>query len=517
MEEITRRPIALCLLDEFSYFCFQPEFDHLIPINPKDILGVQNILENTKIDLFLCETVWDAYQSGYDIGNIPPKLKKKRLLEMSNLTKLFESYGIPTIFWNKEDNKHYQKFKAFASLFNYILTTDVRTLKDYRRECPRARKVDVMIFAAQPLIHNPIRDDDQRYEGDVFFAGKWYEFPERKKELEELLNLPRHIKLDIYDRSFRGRSKTRFPKRLAHRVKRGLTYKEVVQKYKKYPIMINANSVKGSTTMFSRRVPEALCCDITVLTSPSRSLKNLFGSNLYFVRDRQEATKKIEFLLRNPTIRKRNDHNARRKILQKHTYFNRLQQICQMISFPIPKLRRGVIIVRILSNHEELDQDLYDQMKDQTYPDIVDNIAVDIDDYEQTFQTFQDLFIFRSVRGYVFEEVGFVAIVHPNNQYGMDYILDGILSYQYLPDTRLIGKASIYTINDGELEHVYPELEQTYTKFIHPHTFIYTLKGSMSDNLVSLKHLLYNLGDQTLDEPDIPIYSVDSYSFISGT
>lgn len=519
MEEIIKKPRALCLLDEFSYHCFLPEFEELIPIDPRYIRNICELLGRKKFDLFLCETVWDAYGCGYDMGNVPSKIRKVRLQEIKALNTILRKLGIPSVFWNKEDNHHYYKFFRFANLFDYVLTTDSRTLQQYKKDCPAIKDVDVMIFAAQPFIHNPIKESGSiTFEGDIFFAGKWYEFPDRKKELEEILSLPSYIHLDIYDRSYRGNIPSRFPRRFLRKVKKGLSYKEIVKKYKRYPLMLNTNSVKGSPTMFSRRVPEALACGISVLSTPSKSLQSYFGPTMYFVRNRNDTTNKIVYLLRNSIVREQNNHNARRRILQRHTYFRRVQQICRFLSIPVPQKREGVVILRVVSDNKEKNQELALAMQKQTYPDIITIIPLDLNKGERAIQLISDLFLHRQIEGVKFDRIGFIAVVYPDNEYGADYILDNVLSYQYLPHTKVIGKASIFRRKGDLVEHLYPELEQRFTQFLHPATLVYSLAGSEDDRRKTLAHMRIMLGDMDVTNTDFDIhpYSVDSYSFISG-
>jgi len=513
MEEIIKKPKACCLLDEFSYYCFQPEFSDLVPLRPKSWFDV---LKAEKFDFFLCESVWRAYGSGYNIGDVVKKEKERRYQEMKVLLRFMRSIGLPTIFWNKEDNVHYSKFLRFARLFDYVLTTDVRTLRDYQRDCPLAKKIDVMIFAAQPLMHNPIRVKE-KYQGDIFFAGRWYNFPERKKELEELLDLPRQIRLHIYDRAYRGKQKSIFPRKFLPRVRKGITYPEMVEKYKRYPIMLNANSVKGSPTMFSRRVPEGIACGISIISSPSISLQSLFNG-VHFVRSREETTQTVVSLIRNKETRERINHNLRRKVWQRHTYFHRVQQMCRMLEIPIPERREGVAILRVIHEVNEMTDSenakLYKEMRGQTYPHILANIPLLITEEENVLKTLKDLFLRRKIDGRVLDNLGFVAFVYPRNRYGQDYILDSVMSYLYLPDVRVIGKGSVITRARSSLQKLHPENEQAFTTNLHPHTLIYSLKGDLRERANTLIHARGSLGEN-VSPVKIKSFSVDSFSFIS--
>jgi hypothetical protein len=267
--------------------------------------------------------------------------------------------------------------------------------------------------------------------------------------------------------------------------------------------------------MFARRVPEAIACGISVLSTPSKSLNTYFGPNLYFVKDRYQATGQILNLLQHDGARRQNNHNARRKVLQKHTYFNRIQQICRFLSIPIPQRRTGVAILRVVTSPEQ-GQKLYTQMLKQTYPEVLVNIPLVLTNVDETVNNLTDLFLNRRMKDKQLDTLGFVAVVYPGNEYGVDYILDNILSYQYLPDTKVVGKASIYRRKGTFLEHMYPDLEQSFTEFLHPHTLVYSLAGSIQTREKTLNYLRHMLGDESVEKPKLTSYSVDSYSFISG-
>ena len=197
MELLNKKPNVLCILDDFSFTCFKPECENLIPFDSK---SWKQQISHYKFDFLLCESTWKPIGNHFTLGNSEMKVKIKLFYELKYVILYCKQLKIPTVFWNKEDNVHYNIFKLYASLFDHIFTTDNRTINLYKKECKNAKTVDTMIFAAQPLIHNPI--GIYKYEGDVFFAGGWYKFPERMAELEEILQLPNSINLHIYERHF---------------------------------------------------------------------------------------------------------------------------------------------------------------------------------------------------------------------------------------------------------------------------------------------------------------------------
>lgn len=508
MELINKKPTVLCILDEFSFNCFKPECEKLIPLHQK--IWKQQVKDN-KIDFLLCESAWKPIGSHYLIGTRDKKTRNMLYNELKYITLFFKALKIPTVFWNKEDNKHYHHFKLFAGLFDHVFTTDIRTLPFYKRECRNIKSINTLMFAAQPILHNPVRVESSTYEGDIFFAGGWYNFPERVRELSELLQLPSSIKLHIYERGFTGKN-SKFPVKFRRRIRNGIDYLEMSNKYKRYPIMLNVNSVKGSTTMFSRRVPEALLCGVSVISSPSIAIKKTFP-HVFLKKTKEQLTTTVKYLLDNSEFRYEYNHNGRRAILQNHLYLNRMEKICNVINIPPPKYRTGVVNLYITSKNSTHNHLLLSDIKKQTYDNIICNIEVM--NSPIIINVLKNLFYHRKLPdGKVDESIGFVCLFHPKSRYEGNYVLDSILSYKYFEDIDIVGKACINSWENDKIKLLYPELENRYTEYIHPHTVTISLSGDVSKREKKLNYLRTILGDPNAPKEDLKIYSSDKYNFI---
>jgi len=409
------------------------------------------------------------------------------------------------------DNKHYYKFKLFAGLFDHIFTTDERTLSLYRKDCPYSKSINVLKFAAQPILHNPVRTENYKYEGDVFFAGGWYHFPQRVRELTELLQLPLSIKLHIYERGFKGNN-SKFPRMFQKRIKKGISYIEISEKYKKYPIMLNVNSVKGSTTMFSRRVPEALLCGVTVISSPSISISKLFP-HVFISYSKEHLSSTIKYLLQNSDFRNEHNHNGRREILQNHTYYTRMMKICKIINIKPPVYRNGVVNLYVTSDNITHNNLLISDIQKQTYENVVCNIEVT--NSHLIINILKNLFFHRKLPdGTINETIGYVCLFNTKSRYESNYILDSILTYSYFKDIDVIGKACFNIWENSKINILYPELENRYTDLIHPHTVTISLFGDIEKKEKKLKYLRNILGDKNVAKENLKIYSSDRYNFV---
>jgi SAM-dependent methyltransferase len=327
------------ILDEMSAACFGPECD-LVPLT---LEGWREQLDERQPDLLLVESAWkgNGGEWQYRIARYP----RKDLAGLPALRGLLEGCrerGIPTVFWNKEDPVHFDRFAEAASLFDHVFTTDSGCVERYRA-LPGERTVEPLPFAAQPRIHNPASVVPER-SASPCFAGAWYRdrHPDRRRALEALLDAARPHGLVIYDRRFGGeRSAYGFPDRFAPHVLGNLPYERVLDVYKSHRVFLNANSVADSPTMCSRRVLELAACDTAILSTPGVALAALLGEGLVAEAGEEgEAALALERLLEDEAERARRTRAARRAVFSSHTYAERLATIVTTAGLDASPLRR---------------------------------------------------------------------------------------------------------------------------------------------------------------------------------
>jgi hypothetical protein len=198
-----------CILDEFSALCFRPE-SNLVFLRPDNW---RNILERTRVDMLFVESGWR--------GDSNAREKKVAAAEGSNVEALLELVdyckrnGIRTVFWNKEDPSHFDSFIRSASSFDHVLTSDAGMISDLIRP---VLSYGLQIYEGQHGVpcRNPVA----------------CRFPE------------------AYHKASKGR----------------LEYPTMVPAYKQYNVFLNLNSVKQSSTRFSRRVFEILVSGTPVIS-----------------------------------------------------------------------------------------------------------------------------------------------------------------------------------------------------------------------------------------------------------
>ena len=333
-------PRVAVILDEFSASALSQEWDclHLFPKSWREQLQAGTI------DLLFVESAWSGRGHQW-AGKISGADHSSSVLR--DVTQWCGEHGVPTVFWNKEDPPHYDDFLAAAKLFDHVFTSDASRIPAYLSDLKHDR-VDVLPFAAQPVIHNPVRPKDGWHERDVAFAGMYFEnkYPERKAQLEIVLAAAKNasakmdIGLEIFSRQFGGDAKYQFPPEFANHVVGSLDYPEMVTAYKAFKTFLNVNSVVDSPTMCPRRIFEIVASGTNVITTGSDAIGTHFAPDeIFTVGTQQEAESLLLALHRNPALGERQLHRGQRRIWREHTYSHRSNKV---LAATVPHLAQGV-------------------------------------------------------------------------------------------------------------------------------------------------------------------------------
>ncbi|MDZ4091193.1 MAG: glycosyltransferase [Arthrobacter sp.] len=325
---------AAVILDDFSALAFGTEWN-CTSLSPRTWLEQ---LSDSPVDLLVVESAWNGNKGQWS-GKVVGK-EHAPSSPLVELTSWCREQGIPSVFWNKEDPPHYDDFLAAARLFDVVFTSDANKIADYVRDLGHDR-VDVLPFAAQPLIHNPVRPKYGWHERDLAFGGMYFaeKYPERREQLDLLLAAAESASgamvtgLEIFSRQMGGEPKYQFPPPFADRVVGSLDYPEMLTAYKAYKTFLNVNSVVDSPTMCSRRVFEIIASGSNVVTTPSAAIGTHFGPDeIFTVATEAEAEQLLRALHRNPELGERQLHRGQRRIWREHTYRARSNQILAAVA-----------------------------------------------------------------------------------------------------------------------------------------------------------------------------------------
>ena len=348
-QDPTDRLRIAAILDPFSEESFRPDCDLTrVPASGSD----RHLDEHTP-DLLLVESAWvgngGAWRGRITGDNGPSDA-------LVALVAACRDRGIPTVFWNKEDPFHFERFRETARLFDVVFTTDENSVQRYRETLGHDR-VGALPFAAQPTLHNPISLAEPRINAPCF-AGTYYRNrdPEHLRHLEALLDAARDFGLVIFDRTFGDdRPQFGYPERFHPHIKGYLSYQDVVRAYKTYAVFLNGSSVADSPTMVSRRVFEILGCGTPLVSAPNAAITNFFGDLVPVVSDEADAKEALDALLSDTAVWRQARERAYRLVLQEHTYAHRLAEIGRRTGYEFdPDGRRRVCVIGIADTIEEV-------------------------------------------------------------------------------------------------------------------------------------------------------------------
>ncbi|HEY0485764.1 MAG TPA: glycosyltransferase [Mycobacteriales bacterium] len=336
-------PRIVGVLDGMSVAGFGPDCELLLP----GTTGWQADVEAFEPDMLLVESAWrgndDAWR--YCVGTYTAE-EYRGLPQLRALVEWFRARGLPTVFWNKEDPVHFEKFAEAARLFDIVFTSDENSIERYRAQGGAASFVGALQFAAQPRLHHPF--GPARRDPSPVFAGTFYRnrHEDRQGTLAMLLSAAKPFDLRIYDRAHGDTSgHFGFPDDVADRVLGSLPYTELVDVYRRHRVFLNTNSVTASPTMFSRRVFELLACGTAVVSTPSDGLARQFGGIVDIVETPEEATAALQALLGSDGVWRQRHAEGIRSVMTQHTYAHRLAQICDAAGVARPALPSDYALV----------------------------------------------------------------------------------------------------------------------------------------------------------------------------
>lgn len=343
------KPYVIGIMDEFTTGCFEQDVN-LIQPRPDNWYA---LAEKYPPAFFFIESAWKGNSGSWqyrvaDYANKPGQ-------EVVHICQYAREKGIPTLFWNKEDPVHHDKFMCSAKLVDYIFTTDANMKTSYQAKTGNSN-VHALPFAAQPALHKPAPLAGRKPR--ACFAGSWYgnRHAERGQAMRWLLQAANEYGLDIYDRNH-GTGIFPFPDEYQAGIKGSLPYKELCDEYSRYRVFLNVNSVTDSPTMFSRRVFELMACGTPVVSTYAKGIENLFESNaVWLVHSQEEADEAIRTLMTDDAEWRRRSLAGIRTVFAKHTYAHRLNDIFETLGVAarIPT-DPSILLVAEVRSQAELD------------------------------------------------------------------------------------------------------------------------------------------------------------------
>lgn len=506
---------VIFIADEFTTRSFEPEFN-VIKVSPENW---QKEVEGKDIDFFFCESAWQGNDGKWQYKIA--EYNKQDQTELLELLEFCEENKIPSVFWNKEDPVHYDRFINTAKKFNHIFTTDINTIDEYRKSTGHSN-IYPLQFAAQPLYNNPLMKYEKRLE-KCCFAGTYFQnrYPERQESTKNILREGQKYGLDIYDRNYLlDKEELKFPKEFDRNIKGTLKYYEIDKAYKGYKCLLNVNSVTESPTMFSRRVFEALASNTPVISTYSKGIANTFKDSIKVFKEEKYLVKYFENIMNNKQEFEKLKLKGLREVMQFHTYKNRVEYLINKIGIRYKEEKNDLInCISVCKSKDEVNKIIkmfeyqsYENKKLKLfitnftgYEEIINNHnTINIEIYNLEFldilENISKLCLF-----------GKIAFFSSNNYYGKNYLLDLALAFIY-------SKASIVTKSDYK---TLIEMKNT--------DYYYTNSGKLENSLIDseiiknygiedFKKLIFNEIDiQYFSKLGFRILRIDGFNYLENT
>jgi spore maturation protein CgeB len=496
------------VMDEFTYKSYLPECN-LYQLSVQDPI---NKLEQIKPDLLFIESAWRGLNNEWERKIGFPSV------ELIEIIQWCKERFIPTIFWNKEDPIHFETFITTATLFDYVFTTDLDCIGMYKSALGHDR-VYFLPFACQPKNQNPLEKYPRK---DIFsFAGGYYlRYPERIKDLESYIEfLPNYRPLEIFDRNY-GKEDTnyKFPEKFEPFIVGTLPFDEIDKAYKGYNYAINLNSIKQSQSMFARRVFDLVASNTTVVSNYSRGMRLLFGDLIFSSDSGRQIVEKLAEVDKESNRLKKIKLAGLRKVLQEHTYEERLRYIASKTLKKVYKSdSNNILIIALVKNKDHL-RNIVDNYSSQLYENkkliiVFDNIFI----YDQSLLKNIDIKIYlkNDAKILTLSSLGFdgswIGGFSPNDYYGRNYLIDLVMARKY-SNALAVGKKTINCI----------EFNQPVLKNInHEYSFVQEISfrsGIGSRNILNGDINLYDfaIGIDTESFINEKLFSIDQFNYLKN-
>ncbi len=324
--------IAL-ISDELTYIALKNEvsIQAITPVNYKTVLS------RWKPDLLMVESAWQGYGNTWKFKIASYRLRPwKNNIALKRVVRYAKELGIPTVFWNKEDSVHFDRFIKSARLFDHIFTVDENAVPKYRAVVDSQVSVNTLMFAVQPQIHH-FSGFDFKYNQANFIGSYSTHIHERRREWQHMMfeSVCRSgLGLTIYDRNSERLSENyRYPELPCIEINPAISYMETAQIYKDYTLSLNVNTIEDSPTMFSRRLIEILACGGVAVTNPTLATETMFEGYCHVV-STEEEMQELFYRVNKFGLNEQDKEMAKagaEYVAKYHTWRHRLEEVINVI------------------------------------------------------------------------------------------------------------------------------------------------------------------------------------------
>ncbi|SMF38555.1 CgeB family protein [Pseudobacteriovorax antillogorgiicola] len=443
-DKVRETPKKLCeirmaaVVDPITFHSFEPDINIEV-IHP---LSWKSQLTKMEPHLLFVESAWFGIN-----GEWKGKIRDRPHAILKRIVAFCRSRSIPTVFWNKEDPVHFDRFIEAATLFEYVFTTDVNSIPRY--QSTGIYDCQLLEFGFQPLLSNPIETHKRKMA--ACFAGSYYrELPERNIAFKNLIDaIKPNLDIEIYDRNFGTTNpEKQFPEEYRELIAGGLSFRDIETAYKGYECGINVNTVTDSPSMLSRRVYELIASNTLVITNKAESIETKFPTGIITADNHDDMRDSLK-VLRDRESLNRQKIKLLRQVLKNDRFSIRLHQVLRRIGYCLDKSEPIVVVIAKPDTQEELNLVLHNYNR-QSYRN---KKLIILSDKKHNLigkdvQVIQNLDLPR-IREQL-TSVKWLALWRPRDLYLAHYIEDLAIATHYC-SAGVIGKNSYYQMIDGDL------------------------------------------------------------------
>lgn len=287
-------------------------------------------------DILFVESAWKGYAEKwkYKIAAYPEHPRRNND-SLSKVVQYARKMGIPTVFWNKEDGVHFERFIDSARLFDYIFTVDEQVIPKYREVLAADVPVNTLMFPIEPTIHG--FDGFHFQHTTANFVGSYsHHVHARRRAWQNILFGAcgaSGLGVVAFDRNSDRKSHDyRYPAIPGLSVKPAVPHIRTADIYKQYLVSLNVNTIEDSRTMFSRRLIEVLACGGIAVTTPSRAIEQHFKDFCHVVHSEEQGAELFRRLRLGPSSDDLERARAGAEyVASHHTWAHRLDMVREVI------------------------------------------------------------------------------------------------------------------------------------------------------------------------------------------
>ena len=331
------RQLKVALIaDELTSACLA----HVCTVLPLTPANAHRVLTRQRPDLLFVESTWQGHRKAWKFRIAAyPDHPERNNAELARVVGMARNLGIPAVFWNKEDDVHFDRFIASARLFDHIFTVDERCVPRYRAAIDRKVFVAPLMFAVEPALHHPAAVASPRRGSNFVGSYGWHIHDQRRERQDMLLGAAaQSLGLAIYDRnSDRKGGHYRYPPWPHVTAHAKVPHERTGAIYRSSLVSLNINTVETSPTMFSRRLIEIMASGGLAVTTPALSVDLLFKDQCHVVDNAEQATALFERLARSGYSPRDHEMMAAGSahVLAHHTYQQRIETVLAAVRQPL--------------------------------------------------------------------------------------------------------------------------------------------------------------------------------------